>query len=80
MAALAYRRWRIEPFPRTANKPLSQVISGFSRPEDEFLPDKSLKSFSPCYSQSPLQLCLAIPISSNSRNLLKFLQFSYCTL
>jgi hypothetical protein len=42
-------------------------------------PDKSLKSFPPCYSQSPLQHCLEIYISSNSRNLLQFLQFSYCT-
>jgi hypothetical protein len=30
--------------------------------------------------QSPQQLCLEISISSNSRNLLQFLQFSYCTL
>jgi hypothetical protein len=37
-------------------------------------PDKSLKSFIPCYSQSPLQLCLEISISSNSFNLLQFLQ------
>jgi hypothetical protein len=43
-------------------------------------PDESLKSFPPCYSQSPLQLCLEISIPSNSRNLLWFLQFSYCTL
>ncbi len=28
-------------------------------------PDKSLQSFPPCYFQSPLQLCLAISISSN---------------
>jgi hypothetical protein len=33
-------------------------------------PDKSLKSFPPCYSQSPLQLCLENSISSNSHNLL----------
>ncbi len=33
-------------------------------------PDKSLKSFLPSYSQSPLQLCLEIFISSNSRNFL----------
>ncbi len=39
-------------------------------------PDKSLKSFTPGYSQSPLQLCLEISISSISRNLLQFLQFS----
>jgi hypothetical protein len=39
---------------------------------------KSLESFLPCYSQSPLQLCPEISISSNSRNLLQFLQFSYC--
>jgi hypothetical protein len=32
-------------------------------------PDKSHKSFRPCYSQSPPQLCLEISISSNSRNL-----------
>ncbi len=37
-------------------------------------PDKSLKSFPPYYSKSPLQLCLEISISSNSRNLLQFLQ------
>ncbi len=43
-------------------------------------PDKCLKSFPPCYPQSPLQLCFEISISSNSRNLLQFLQFSYCTL
>ncbi len=40
--------------------------------------DKCLKSFPPCYSQSPLQLWLKISISSNSRNLLQFLVFSYC--
>jgi hypothetical protein len=34
------------------------------------------KSFPPCYSQSPRQLYLEISISSNSRNLLQFLQFS----
>jgi hypothetical protein len=34
------------------------------------------KSFPPCYSQSPLQLCLEISISSYSHNLLQFLQFS----
>jgi hypothetical protein len=43
-------------------------------------PDKSLMSWPRCYSQSPLQLCLEISISSDSRNLLQFLQFSYCTL
>ncbi len=31
------------------------------------------KGFPPCYSQSPLQLCIEIFISSNSRNLLLFL-------
>jgi hypothetical protein len=38
-------------------------------PEAKFLdenPDKSLKSFPPYYSQSPLQLCLEISVSSNS--------------
>jgi hypothetical protein len=46
--------------------------------EAEFLDE--ILSFPPCYSQSPLQLCLEISISSNSRNLLQFLQFSYCAL
>ncbi len=31
-------------------------------------------SFPPCYSESLLQLCIEISISSNSRNLLQFLQ------
>jgi hypothetical protein len=35
-------------------------------------PDKSLKSFPPCYSQPLLQLCLEISVSSNSCNLLRF--------
>jgi hypothetical protein len=43
-------------------------------------PDKSLKSFPPCYSLSLLQFCLEISISSNSLNLLQFVLFSYCTL
>jgi hypothetical protein len=37
-------------------------------------PDKSLKSFSPCYSQLPLLLCFEISISLNPRNLLQFLR------
>ncbi len=43
-------------------------------------PDKSLKSFPPCYSQSPLQLCLEISISSNSHNLLQLLKLSSVTV
>jgi hypothetical protein len=43
-------------------------------------PDKGLMSFPPFYLQFSLQLCLEISISSNSRNLLQFLQFNYCTL
>ncbi len=42
--------------------------------------DQSSKSFPPCYSLTPLQLCLEISISSNSRNLFQFLVFSYCTV
>ncbi len=42
--------------------------------------DKSLKRFPPCYSQSSLQLCLEISISSNSRNLYSFLRWSLCTV
>ncbi len=41
---------------------------------------QSLKSFPPCYTQSPLQLWREISISSNSSNLLQLLQFSYCTV
>jgi hypothetical protein len=37
-------------------------------------PAKSPKSFPPCYSKSPLQLCLEISISSKSRNLFQFVQ------
>jgi hypothetical protein len=52
--------------------------------EAEFLDEiqTKFKSFPPCFSQSPLQLCLEISVSSNSRNLLQFLdlEFSYCTL
>jgi hypothetical protein len=43
-------------------------------------PGKNLRSFPPCYSQSPLQLCLEVSISSDSHNLLQFLQISYSTL
>ncbi len=35
-------------------------------------PDWSLKSFPPCYSQSPLQLCLQISVPSNSTQLLAY--------
>ncbi len=38
-------------------------------------PDRSLKSFLPCYLQLPLQLCHQISVSSNSRYLLQ----RYCT-
>ncbi len=34
-------------------------------------PDKSLKSFPPCYSLSTLQICPVISVSSNSCNLLR---------
>jgi hypothetical protein len=52
-------------------------------PEAEFLDNiltKIFKSIPLSYSQSPLQLCLEISISSNSSNLLQFLQLSYCAL
>ncbi len=42
---------------------------------------QSLQSFPPCNAESPLQLCLAIFISSNSRNLVHFLQcVTACTV
>jgi hypothetical protein len=43
--------------------------------ETDFLDGIQTKvlKFSPCYSESPLQLCVEISISSNSRNLLQFL-------
>jgi hypothetical protein len=37
---------------------------------------RRLKSFPPCYLQSPLQLCLEISFTPNSRNLLQITQFS----
>jgi hypothetical protein len=37
------------------------------------IPDKSLNSFPTWYSESPTQLCIEISISSNSRNLLRYL-------
>ncbi len=47
--------------------------------EAEFLYEiqTSLKSFPPCNSKSPLQLCLEISISSSSQNLLQFLEVSH---
>ncbi len=54
---------------------LIQSVVGDSR--DRVLgrnPDKSVKSSPPCYTHSPLQLCLEIFISSNSHYLLQFLQ------
>ncbi len=39
-------------------------------------PAKNLKSFLPCYSQSLLQLCLEISISSDSHDLLQFLLYT----
>jgi hypothetical protein len=41
-------------------------------------PGKSLHSLPPFYSKSPLQLCLEIFISSNSRNLLTSSRFREC--
>jgi hypothetical protein len=41
---------------------------------------KGLKSYPPSYLKSSLHLCLEISFSSSSRNLLQFLQFSFCTL
>ncbi len=53
-----------------------------SWPEVEFLDEIQTKVFRVflLHLQSPLQLCPEIYISSNLRNLLQFLQFSYCTL
>ncbi len=43
-------------------------------------PDKSLKSFPPCYTQTPIKLCLEVTTYSNSLNLFMFLNFSYCNV
>jgi hypothetical protein len=62
-------------------KAVSLEEAAYSR--DQILgrnPDKSRKSFLPCHAQSPLRLCLGISTSSNSLNLLQFLEFSYYTL
>ncbi len=52
-------------------------------PEAEFLDEiqtQSLQSFPHCYSQSPLQHCLVIFVSSKLTQPLTVSQFSYCTL
>jgi hypothetical protein len=62
----------IEFWKKTARYDTEKLHKGdpsVQRPNSWTNPDKSLKSFPPCYSQSPLQLCLEIFISSNSRNL-----------
>jgi hypothetical protein len=55
---------------------LINIVHNLLRPNSWTNPDKSVKSFPPCYSQSPLKLCLEISISSNSHNLLKFLLYT----
>jgi hypothetical protein len=59
---------------------LTLILLGFIivRPNSWTKSRQSLNSFPPGYS--PLQFCLEISIYSDSRNLLQFLQFSYCTL
>jgi hypothetical protein len=57
-------------------------LSVFASAEDEFWdvnPDKSLKSFTPCYSQSPLQLCLEISIFKLTQPLTAS-RMCYCTV
>jgi hypothetical protein len=59
------------------------LSKNYEYPEAIFLYEiqtKSLRRFPPCYSQPPLQLCLEISISSNSCNLLQFLEYNSCTL
>jgi hypothetical protein len=48
-------------------------------PEAEFLSEIRTKVLG-VFQQSPLQLCLEIYISSNSRKFFQFLQLSCCTL
>jgi hypothetical protein len=67
---------------RGRGKNVIKIFSKKSEPRDRILrrnPDKSPKSFPSCLSQSPLQLCLEISISSNSRNLLHISTVQYCT-
>ncbi len=58
--------------------------SWITLPEAEFLDEIKTKVIrvylQAIHSHLYLQLCLEISISSNSRNLLQFLEFSYCTL
>ncbi len=78
---LTYGVYLAQLFPR--NDPFKvlrsnsgRICKDVVRTEAEFLDEiqsKVSKSFSPCYSKSPLQLCLEISTSSNSRNLLQFL-------
>jgi len=73
----------LPPFGISGSWPPSLYIQLLTMPWGRILgrnPDKSLKSFPPCNAQSPIQLYLEISISWNSRNLLQFLQFNYCTL
>ncbi len=73
--------WKLGPLLIIHVSGLGKCISNYRGKILGRNPDKSLKSFPPWYSQSPaIQLYLAISISSNSRNLLQFLQFSNCTL
>ncbi len=51
------------------------VLLFLLRPNSWTKSSQKLQSFPSCFSKSPLQLCLEISISSNSRNLLQFLQF-----
>ncbi len=75
----------IHMYPNRSSTPQTSIISALtpshtpstpSTTEAEFW-DEMMKRFPPCYSESPIHLCLEISISSNSRNPLQFLDFNF---
>jgi hypothetical protein len=56
-------------------------LPNFERPNSWTKSRKKSEEFSSLlFTVTSIQLCLEISFSSNQRNLLQFLQFSYCTL
>ncbi len=70
---LAYHHCKVDP--QTTLKSPYSVLS-----EAEFLDEIQSKAFLFAIHKSPLQLCLEIFTSSNSRNLLQFLEFLLYTV
>jgi hypothetical protein len=67
------------PFFSSAVQPISTLHTVVQR-EAEFLDEIQAKVLIVFWQSVTSQLCLEISISSNSCNLVQFLQFIYCTL